>query len=83
MTHEPAMLPGTIAEAAEWLRAGRITASALTETLLVFAARRDHLNHTTAIARVERLLTSIAIRRDADHAGDLDWDDCAIVVDIA
>src|SRR4051812_15698870 len=64
-------LPSTIAEAAEWLRAGRITASALTETLLARAqATQDTLGAFIAI--MGESARASAVQADADFASGID-----------
>jgi aspartyl-tRNA(Asn)/glutamyl-tRNA(Gln) amidotransferase subunit A len=64
-------IPSTIAEAGAWLRAGRITASALTETLLA----RSHASQDTLGAFVtitDESARAAAARADADFAAGID-----------
>jgi aspartyl-tRNA(Asn)/glutamyl-tRNA(Gln) amidotransferase subunit A len=64
-------VPSTIAEAAEWLRAGRITAVALTETLLA----RSHAAQETLAAFItimDDAALAAARQADADFAAGID-----------
>ena len=64
-------IPSTIAEAAEWLRSGRITATALTEALLA----RSHATQDTIAAFVtitDDAALAAAKQADADFAAGID-----------
>src|SRR4051812_48316352 len=69
--HAMSDVPSTIVEAAEWLRAGRITATALTEAMLA----RSHATQETLAAFItimDESALAAAARADADFAAGID-----------